>query len=205
MQRFVAGGSTVELMTLPRPLPRLQVIPSGLERGAMALGGRVVATGDPAFDRAVQVYADDATFALAFLSPAMREALLHPAASGRGLTVDGSAMYTWIDHVESLEYARVRLDFLSVVAGRVPASVWVDFDLTPRRDTDAWVPAPAREEIGQWVVARVPDDGDEHTVSDTTEFEVSVLEAELDSTFVPEPARPADAAGQWAIAPVSRY
>lgn len=206
VQRFLVGGATVELMTLPRPLPRLQVIPSGLDLGALALGGRVVATGDPAFDRQMSVISDDHEFAAAFLTPAMREALLHPAAAGRALTVDGEAMYTVAVGLEDVSHARIRLDFLCVVAGRIDDAVWALRDKARQASDEVWLPAAASDEGPQWDIAPLPQRTDDDSLSDTNEFEVSVFGEEIEQcTFVPEPIAPQADRPMWAVAQYPQY
>ncbi|NTV39779.1 MAG: hypothetical protein HGA51_07465 [Demequinaceae bacterium] len=209
VQRFSTSAITVELMTLPGILPRLQVIPSGLERGALAVGDRVVTTGDATFDSRWTVMADNAEFAVAFLSPRVMEALLHPAASGRTLVVDGSALYLWAPGEQSWAETRVRFEFLSVISGRIESSVWSRFDCTSRTAVEAAAPAmwvPGEEPRGDeasWLVATVPLEDEPLTLGDTGEFEVALLNAELDGmTFLPRPDDDeASAYGQWLVAP----
>jgi len=214
VQRFSTSAITVELMTLPGILPRLQVIPSGLEREALAVGGRAVPTGDSTFDSRWTVMADDAEFAAAFLSSRVREALLHPAASGRALVVDGSALYLWAPGEQPWSETRVRFEFLSVISGRIEADVWGRFDATPQARVEGeapsmWVPGdePLQEEA-LWRVATLPldDTGDEPgMLGDTGEFEVALLNAELDGvTFLPGPDDTAKAYESWRVAPVVR-
>jgi hypothetical protein len=209
VQRFSTSAITVELMTLPGILPRLQVIPSGLERGALAVGGWVVPTGDSAFDSRWTVMTDDAEFAAAFLSPRIREALLHPAASGRALVVDGSALYLWAPGEQPWSDTRVRFEFLSVISGRIEADVWARFDATPRglaesQASAVWLPGdePSEAQV-QWRVAPLPVDDDEpEMLGDTGEFEVALLNAELDGvTFFPGPDDTAKTYGSWLVAP----
>lgn len=211
VQCFSTSAITVELMTLPGILPRLQVIPSGLERGALAVGGRVVPTGDSTFDSRWTVMTDDADFAEAFLSVRVKEALLHPAAAGRALVVDGSALYSWAPGEQQWSQTRVRFEFLSVISGRIDADVWARFDSTPLAGAEnpqpsVWVPGdePIREEA-MWRVATVPvDDVDDEreTIGDTGEFEVALLNAELDGvTFLPGPDDTVKAYGSWLVAP----
>lgn len=198
----------MELMTLRGALPRLHVIPSGLERGVLEVGGRAVATGDPAFDNHWTVFADDAAFVAAFLTAPVREALMHPAANGRALVVDGAAMYLWVPGESSWSEARVRFEFLSVIAGRIDAAVWHQFDVTPRvpyAAADAlWMPADEPEEVAQWVFAKLPEPQApvNDTLGDTGEFEVALLSAELDSTtFLPGPVNDRAEFGSWVMAP----
>lgn len=209
VQRFSTSAITVELMTLPGILPRLQVIPSGLERGALAIGGWVVPTGDSAFDSRWIVMTDDAEFAAAFLSPRVREALLHPAASGRALVVDGSALYLWAPGEQSWSDTRVRFEFLSVISGRIEPDVWARFDAKPLalaggQASGVWLPGDEPvEEHAQWRVATVPVEDDEpETLSDTGEFEVALLNAELDGvTFLPGPDDTTKNYNSWLVAP----
>lgn len=208
VQRFMTTEITVELMALRGLLPLLHVIPSGLERGALEVGGRAVATGDPAFDSHWTVLADDASFAAAFLTASVREALMHPAAAGRAFVVDGMAMYTWVAGESPWGEARVRFEFLSVIAGRIDPAVWAQFVVTPRveepRADAAWVPGDATTEEPMWAVAPLPQHQQpvEGTLSDTGEFEVALLNAELESTtFLPGPAVPTSEYGSWVMAP----
>jgi hypothetical protein len=203
VQRFSTSAITVELMTLPGVLPRLQVVPSGLEREALAVGGWVVPTGDSAFDSRWTVMTDDAEFAAAFLSPRVREALLHPAATGRALVVDGSALYLWAPGDQPWTDTRVRFEFLSVISGRIEADVWSRFDAKPQ-ETAVWLPGDEPvEEHSQWLVAPVPvDEDDQETLGDTGEFEVALLNAELDGvTFLPGPDEGDKTYGSWLVAP----
>lgn len=209
IQRFSTPHMTVEMMTLPGVLPRLQVVPSTLEREALAVGVRTVTTGDEAFDGRWTVLTDDPAFAAAFLSDRIREALLHPASTGRALVVDGSALYLWAAGDQPWSEARVRFEFLSVISGRIEACVWSKFDSTPQLPAETpesavWVPGdePIREEA-QWRVATVPVDEDEDgQLSDTGEFEVALLNAELDGvTFLPGPDDVNETYGSWLVAP----
>ncbi len=123
VQRFETGRYTVELMEMPVPLPTLHVIPLGLDRGALALRGKVTSTGDTAFDRRWSLFTDDPEFAAALLTPSMREALMHPAADGRAVTFSGDQVSSWAYGESSWHDARVRLEFLAVVVGRVAPEV----------------------------------------------------------------------------------
>ncbi len=209
VQRFSTSAITVELMTLPGRLPRLQVIPVGHEREALAVGGRTVTTGDSAFDSRWTVMTDDVAFAAAFLSPRLREALLHPAASGRSLVVDGSALYLWASGEQSWSDTRVRFEFLSVISGRIEADVWTGFDATPQAyahsaASTVWVPSSEPiVEANQWRVAPLPvEDDDGGTLGDTGEFEVALLNAELDGvTFIPDPDDAVQTYELWRMAP----
>lgn len=214
VQRFSTSEITVELMTLAGTLPRLQVIPSGLERGALAVGGQVAITGDLAFDSRWTVRTDDVAFALDFLNPRIREALLHPAAAGRALVVDGGAIYLWAPGELSWSEARVRFEFLSVIVGRIDAALWQRFDgraLRPAASSEAvWLPGEeVTEEVQQWLVASLPVEkpaGSEASeIGDTGEFEVALLNAELaEDLFLPQPEAPASSIGSWRMAPEVR-
>jgi hypothetical protein len=151
---------------------------------------------------------DDAEFAASFLSPRIREALLHPAATGRALVVDGSALYLWAPGEQPWSDTRVRFEFLSVISGRIEADVWARFDATPKVDESqasaVWLPGdePAEAQV-QWRVAPMPVDDDEpEMLGDTGEFEVALLNAELDGvTFFPGPDDTAKTYGSWLVAP----
>ncbi len=95
VQRFETGHYTVELMTMSGALPSLHVIPSGLNFGALAIEGRVATTGDPAFDRRWTLVTENPDFAAALMTPHMREALMHPAASGRAFSFHGDRVLSW--------------------------------------------------------------------------------------------------------------
>lgn len=209
VQRFSTSEITVELMTLPGILPKLQVVPSGLERGALAVGGWVVKTGDPAFDSRWTVMTDNAEFAAAFLSTRVREALLHPAANGRSLVVDGAALYLWAPGHLGWSDARVRFEFLSVISGRIEPTIWAQFDCTPQvvsaqQDAAVWLPGEEIVEECKWVMAPLPVEpaDDSEVIGDTGEFEVALLNAELDGvTFLPHAYEEPSAEGSWLVAP----
>ncbi|WP_291378683.1 hypothetical protein [Demequina sp.] len=213
VQRFEAGHYDVELMTMRGPLPALQVIPSGLDLGALAIDGRATTTGDPAFDRRWSVTTANEEFAAALLTPAVREALMHPAAEGRAVTFRGDQVSTWALGDGSWDAARVRLDFLAVLAGRIDPAVWQQYGVTtpaPLTDGAAWVPGPEEPEGPQWAVAPMPQaassEADDDTLSDTGEFEVALLNAELEgTTFIPEPvSKHDDFQASWLVAPIVR-
>lgn len=212
VQRFSTQTLTVELMTLPGILPRLQVVPVGLERVALAVGSRTVRTGDAAFDSRWTVMSDDAEFVASFLSPRIREALLHPAAAGRALVVDGAALYLWAAGEQPWSDTRVRFEFLSVVSGRIEADVWSRFDATPaviKRGEPSTVFLPGEDvasEVNQWRMAPVPVEDDEpETLGDTAEFEVALLNAELDGvTFIPGEDEEVKVYESWRMAPELR-
>lgn len=132
VQRFAFDGVTVELLALPRPLPRLLVVPAGADRARVDIGGIRIATGDRAFDSRYETYADDEAYARALLNSSMREALLHPAAEGRGLTIDGDLMYLWTAAPTTWDEARVRFEFLAVLISRISLDIWERFDRTAR-------------------------------------------------------------------------
>lgn len=210
VQRFSTAAITVELMTLTGVLPRLEVVPSGLARESLAVGGRVVLTGDPAFDSRWTVVTNDSQFASAFLSFPVREALMHPAAAGRALVVDGAALYLWAPGVQSWSEARVRFEFLSVIRGRLDEDLWERFDMTPKAapllDEVVWTPGEEVRDVNQWTFAQVAvdlDDADEREyLSDTGEFEVSLLNAQLEGgTFLPAPEDEDRLYNSWLVAP----
>ena len=208
VQRFMTTEITVELMALRGLLPLLHVIPSGLERGALEVGGGAVVTGDPAFDSHWTVRANDPAFAAAFLTAPVREALMHPAAAGRALVVDGAAMYTWAEGEGSWGEARVRFEFLSVIAGRIDPGIWVRFDGAVEAQqapaSMTWVPGEQAHEEAQWAIAPVPAPQEpvRDTLGDTGEFEVALLNAELETTtFLPGPEAYASEFGTWVMAP----
>lgn len=207
VQRFFGAGATVELMTLPSELPLLQVIPTGTDCGSLAVGGRAIATGEPAFDSRFQVVTDDPAFALAFLTPSVREAIAHPAAAGRVLTVAGGAVSTHVVGQAPWVEARVRFEFLAVIVGRVDGAVWRDFDRS-RVVVDGWMPGPdemAASAGPHFAVAPMPQPvDDDDRLSATGEFEVAALAAELDgTTFVPH-GDPERLEPQWTYAPLAR-
>ncbi len=212
IQRFEAGCYTVEQMTMPRPLPTVHVIPAALAPGTLAVEGRGTTTGDPDFDRRWCVTTDNERVAAELLSPGMREAFMHPAAQGRAVTFHGEYVSSWADDSGSWGTARVRLEFLAVVVGRIAPHIWKRFDLSDPCPVDAdavWLPAPEQPEVAQWAVAPMPEAvgaPPRADLSDTGEFDVALLSAELDgTTFIPEP-EPASGAdqGSWLIAPAFR-
>jgi len=96
-----------------------------------------------------------------------------------------------------------------VISGRIEADVWARFDATPQvlaggRASAVWLPGdePAEAEV-QWRVAPLPVDDDEpEALGDTGEFEVALLNAELDGvTFLPGPDDTAKTYGSWLVAP----
>lgn len=211
VQRYETGRYAVELMTMPGTFPTLHVIPSGLNVGALAIEGRVASSGDPAFDRRWTLVTDDAEFAAALLTPAMREALMHPAAEGRAVAFSDNHVCSWAPSDGTWHEARVRLDFLAVLVGRIPEDVRQRFDSSPNAAAvaPAWMPAAEAPEGPQFDVAPTPDSVDESQgsdLSDTGEFEVALLEAELESTtFLPAPAPQIDDyEGRWIYAPLPR-
>ena len=209
VQRFSTPHLTVELMTLPGILPRLQVVPVGLEREALAVGSRAVPTGDVVFDSRWTVLSDNVDFATSFLSPRIREALLHPSAAGRSLVVDGAAVYLWAKGDQPWTDTRVRFEFLSVISGRIETDVWTRFDATPpvmshREPSTVFLPgADAALEVNHWRIAPVPVGDDEAgAFGDTAEFEVALLHAELDGVaFIPGPDEEVKAYESWRMAP----
>jgi len=202
VQRFEAGRYTVELMTTSGPLPTLHVIPSGLDYRALAIAGRSTATGDAAFDRRWSLITNDEDFAAALLTPGMREALMHPAADGRAISFRGDQVSSWAQGDGSWSEARVRLEFLAVLVGRISPDVRQRFEVSspaPLAASHLWVPeAEVPADAPQWAVAPKPEPayaGWSHDISDTGEFEVALLNAELDgNTFIP---RPLPAAGEY--------
>ena len=205
VQRFSTSAITVELMTLAGVLPRLQVVASGSEREALAVGGRVVRTGDPVFDSRWTVVTDDSSFASAFLNVGVREALLHPAAAGRALVVDGAALYLWAPGARPWSEARVRFEFLSVIRGRLDEDLWERFDMTPKEPSlpaDAvWTPREEFSEVNQWAYAPVVA-ADGESLGDTGEFEVSLLNAQLEgAAFLPGPDDSERIYNSWRVAP----
>jgi len=211
VQRFSTAHITVEMMTLPGILPRLQVVPTGPECRPLALGGRAVAMGDDAFDSRWTVLTADPCFARAFLSTRVREALMHPAAVGRSLVVDGAALYLWAPGSPSWSEARVRFEFLSVVRGRLESDVWERFDLTPVAVPSAedmvWIPTEEVSDVNQWLYAPtiVEENDEDGALGDTGEFEVSVLSAQLDGeTFLPGHDDSTAVYSTWLVAPEVR-
>ncbi len=212
VQRFETDRYTVELMRMPGPLPTLHVIPAGLDYRALAIEGRVIATGDAAFDRRWSLITEDEDFAAALLTPGMCEALMHPASDGRAISFCGDQVSSWARGDGSWNEARVRLDFLAVLVGRISPDVMERFEASrpaPLSAGGLWVPEAEKPEGPQWAVAPIPEQPgsrQEHDLSDTGEFEVALLHAQLDgTTFMPEPERAADELqGNWLFAPAVR-
>lgn len=212
VQRFETGRYSVELMTMSGALPTLHVIPSGLNCGALAIEGRVASTGDPAFDRRWTIVTDNTDFAAALLTPHMREALMHPAAEGRAVSFQADQVYSWAADGGSWQNARVRLDFLAVVLGRVGEDTRRLFEtsaVVAAPGAPVWVPAEVDSDGPQWAVAPMPtppSDQLREDLSDTGEFEVSLLEATLDgTTFLPASVSSEDEQqGTWLYAPAVR-
>ncbi len=203
VQRFEAGRYAVELMATSVQLPTLHVIPSGLDCRALALAGRSTATGDAAFDRRWSLITTDEDFAAALLTPGMREALMHQAADGRAISFRGDQVSSWAQADGSWSEARVRLEFLAVLVGRISPDVRQRFEVStpapPAADSHLWVPeAEVHDDAPQWAVAPAPEPanaGWSRDLSDTGEFEVALLNAELEgTTFIP---RPLPAAGEF--------
>lgn len=206
VQRFVADGITVELLALPRPLPRLQVMPVGTARGAMDIGGLRITTGHPEVDAQLEIYSDDPAYVQAFLDPAMREALTHPAFAGRRLAIDGDVMYLWTDASTSWDEARVRLELLSVLIARIPLAVWERFDRSGRlvdanTTSDAlWVPEPEQPETSQWEYVEVEAPAPVHA---TTPARTPAPASAFDGAFLPEPTTAQGEYGNFAVAPIA--
>ncbi|WP_291383605.1 hypothetical protein [Demequina sp.] len=209
VQRFETGRYTVEVMGMSTRLPTLHVIPARLDRRALAIVGRVIATGDADFDRRWSVIGDNEGFAVALLTPGMREALMHPAADGRAVTFSGDQVSSWAQAEASWQEARVRLEFLAVLVGRISPDVQQRFDIStaaPLPEPSGWVPAAAEPEGPQWVVAQMPEPADtvkNRGLTDTGEFEVALLHAQLEgAAFLPEPEPTKDErGGSWLFAP----
>ncbi len=210
VQRFEADQYSVEQMMTSGPLPTLHLIPAGLDVRASAIRGRSIATGDAAFDHRWSLMADDLDFAEALLTPGMREALMHPAADGRAISFSGDHVSSWAHGAASWSEARVRLEFLAVLVGRISPDVRQRFEVSvpaPLAPSHLWVPeAEVPDDAPQWAVAPMPEPayagwGDD--LSDTGEFEVALLNAELDgTTFIPKPIVAEDELqGTWRFAP----
>lgn len=212
VRRFETGRYSVELMTMSGALPTLHVIPSDLNCGALAIEGRVASTGDPTFDRRWTIITDNAEFATALLTPHMREALMHPAAEGRAVSFAADQVASWAADGGSWQEARVRLDFLAVLVGRIGEGVRQRFEASAPSSTGGapmWVPADDVSDGPQWAVAPMPTARPEQRhqdLSDTGEFEVSLLEAQLaGSAFLPQQAPAEDEQqGTWLYAPAVR-
>lgn len=206
VQRFLVEGTTVELMALPRPLPRLQVVPAGGKRGAMEVGGLPVVTGDDVFDRSFTVYADDADYVKTLVDPQVREALLHPAFSGRSLTIDADIMYLWTLAPSSWDEARVRFEFLSVLIARIPLAVWERFDRSGRAlaapHTAAWMPEAVEPEVDQWAYAPIaaPVRAVQQAIAEPADE--SPITSSGDGMFLPGPESPDEEFLDFAVAPL---
>lgn len=211
VQRFVAEGVTVELLALPRPLPRMQIVPMGTRRGAMDVGGLPVATGNPAFDARLAVYSDEPTFVSTLLDPAMQEALLHPAFSGRALTIDADVMYLWTEADTSWDEARVRFEYLSVLIARIPLAVWERFDRSGRQvDVAAsaaalFVPGPEEPETDQWEYVEVTTPMQMAPAPVVAPAAVAAAAPAFDGAFLPEPTAVEREYGNFAVAPISPH
>ena len=200
-------------MTTSGPLPTLHLIPSGLDGRALALAGRATATGDATFDRRWSLITDDEDFAAALLTPGMREAFMHPAADGRAISFSGDQVSSWAQGEGSWSEARVRLEFLAVLVGRITPDVRQRFEVSPPAplaESPLWVPeAEVPDDRPQWAVAPMPEPayaGRGRDLSDTGEFEVALLNAELDgTTFIPKPiVAEEELQGSWRYAPAVR-
>ena len=96
-----------------------------------------------------------------------------------------------------------------MISGRIEAGVWERFDATPQvlaasQASVVWLPGDEPvDEHAQWRVAPLPVEDDEpDTLGDTGEFEVALLNAELDGvTFLPGPDDTAKSYGSWLVAP----
>ncbi len=209
VRRFDTGRYTAEVMMMSGSLPTLHIIPSGLDYRALAIEGRATATGDAAFDRRWFLVTDDEDFAAALLTPGMREALMHPAADGRAVSFCGDRVSSWALDDGSWSDARVRFEFLAVLVGRISQDVRQRFEVSqpaPVAESPLWVPEAEEPDRPQWVIARMPepaDAGQGHDLSDTGEFQVALLNAELEGNlFIPEPEpAPGEFQGNWRFAP----
>ena len=96
-----------------------------------------------------------------------------------------------------------------MISGRIEADVWDRFDAAPQaralsEASTVWVPGDEPiQELAQWRMAPIPVEDDEPgTLGDTGEFEVALLNAELDGmTFLPGPDDTAKTYGSWLVAP----
>ena len=211
VQRFEAGRFAVELMALPQTVPTVRILPSDLDWEAPTIGAATVATGDTAFDRRWSVIADNEHFAVALLTPAMREALMHPAAQGRAVTFGSDHVSSWAQDDTAWSDARMRLDFLAVLVGRIDADVWQRFSISapaPLAGHTVWTPAPEQPEEAQWLVAPLPKAPEKQhydSLTDTGEFEVALFNTQLDgAAFIPQPEHAHDDQASWLVAPIIR-
>ncbi len=211
VQRFVTDGVTVEILALPRPLPRLQVVHAGTKSGAMDVGGLPVATGNPDFDERLTVYSDEPAFVHTLLDPAMQEALLHPAFRGRSLTIDADIMYLWTDAETSWDEARVRFEFLSVLIARIPLAVWERFDRSGRQvDVAAsaaalFVPEPEVPETNQWEYVDVAAPVQVQAAAPAPAAPVAHAATAFEGAFLPEPEAAEGEYENFAVAPIAPY
>ncbi len=212
VQRFGFDGMTVELLALPRPLPRIQVVPIGMDRSRVDIGGIRLATGDRSFDARYTTYSDDEPFARALLNAAMREALMHPAAEGRGLTIDGDLMYLWTPAPGTWDDARIRFEFLAVLISRISLDVWERFDRTARAvpvsrfapvtgATPAVAefqpePEPADEDRWMFDTVEVPEPQQPAARTEAVQFAV-------DATFMPEARVEGEEYNMFRVAPLT--
>ena len=208
VRRFATGSFTVEMMTLPRHVPTVQILPAGTDRDALGVTGSLALTGNGDFDARWSVVTDDQAFAVALLGPRVLEALMHPAAAGRAVTFCGPFVYSWTPGDESWVDARVRLEFLAVLVGRIESGIWQS--IAPKGEVTAgggtWTPAAERPEVAQWEIAPLlEEEASAPALSDTGEFEVALLNAELHETiFFPDRTVPEDSYGAWSVAPLVR-
>ncbi|MCB2413008.1 hypothetical protein LGT39_09140 [Demequina sp. TTPB684] len=217
-ERWEAARYTIEKMQLPRPLPSIRIVPQSSGVDTPATGSTTFATGDADFDRRWSVTTESAHYAAALLDETMREALMHPAAEGRALAIRGETVTSWAHNDATWADARVRLDFLAVVLGRITPNVWERFSPVapvPVAPEAVWTPAPQQEqdEFAQWAIAPVPeaphndrDDAGPDSLTDTGEFEVALFNAQLNgTTFLPHPAGSEDEEySSWRVAPLTR-
>lgn len=176
IQRFVTPTHVVELMVLPAALPQIMIVPKTAAYANDALVGTPILTANAVLDGKWRLASPNPSFASAFLSAEMREALAHEAAFGKAIAVDGPLLYLWtpIEHAQSAD-ARVRFEFLSVLAGRISGDAWQRFS-TP---ATVAIDAASLATVAETVAASAP-----------TPPSVAAPAAPVTSSF----ARPAQAA-----------
>jgi hypothetical protein len=120
----------VWLVTLPHPLPTLEVRQEGIFGGrvASALGFGDLELESEAFNQAYRVECDDNRYGTAMLHPRMMELLLSAGPSG-GVSwrIEGDILVCWEnDRVDPAAIVE-RLDLLADIIALVPSFVWKDY------------------------------------------------------------------------------
>lgn len=128
----------VLVMTLPVPLPTLQLTPDGLgTRMAAAFGGQDIEFESADFNREWRVQCADLKFAHDVVHPRLMERLLAADAWGSSLRISGTDLLSWEPEVswgpESAFLDRIapRLALMSSLVDAVPRHVWQEHGYDP--------------------------------------------------------------------------